>query len=215
MAVQKNRIELYEKFKLQVDLLVLACKNFDDGHEIASYHLAITLRVLLHDTHTSVSGLTHIRKKGIQFLDTASDMLPDSTYLGLVYRSFNNVHDGIGGEVLYKPNFTNGFHLKNKKWSSFQEWWKKIVFRNINGTSLTREELILKVANREGGAHIDKIIDQKYELFSKNYSGGTTVMGMKSGIVRQFDNVPVLPAVRQVAYELLSSLENATLTNVQ
>jgi len=36
-------------------------------------------------------------------------------------------------------------------------------------------------------------------------------MGIKSGIVRQFDNIPVLPAIRQVAYELLGTLKNANL----
>lgn len=207
----KNPQELYSKFKLQVDLLKLSCANFDSGQEIAGYQLATTIRVLVHDTNSSTSALTHINKKTINFLDTSFNETSNTTYLGLVYKYAANVHDGIGGEVLYKPIFTSDFHSKNKNFVLFDTWWNKVVFKNLNGTSLTRKELILKLANQEGGAHIDKKIDDKYELFSKHYSGGITIKGTKSGIVRTFDNIPILPSARQVAFELLTSFQVANL----
>ncbi len=210
----KNFDELYKKFKLQVDLLNLSCANFDSGQEIAGYQLATTIRVLVHDTNTSTSALKHIEKKNITFLDTSHKERPNSTYLGLLYSYAEGVGNGSDGIVLYKPNYTNVYNPNYKSeesWVSFDDWWNKIIFRNINGTSLTRRELILKIANKEGGAHIDESVDNKYELFSKHYSGGIRITDRNTGAIRIFDNIPVLPAARQIAFELLKSFQNASL----
>jgi hypothetical protein len=63
----------------------------------------------------------------------------------------------------------------------------------------------------EGGAHIDDEIDELYDKFRHHYSSGTIMRGIISGTIRTFDNVPVLPAIRQIGYELLESFKNAGL----
>lgn len=212
--VSRSIIELDEKFHQQVDLLNLANQNFDDGKEFAALNIATTLRVLLHDTNQSTSVLTHIGKKQIDFYETSNqDIHPQSVYLGLIIKGISGVSDGQGGSVLYRPIFTSDFHFINKNWADFSTWWSKIIFRNIDGTSLSRKELVLAIANQEGGAHIDPKVDEKYDKFRHSYSGGMKIIGMNSGIEREFDNIPVLPSVRQVSFEVIESFIKAGLIN--
>lgn len=119
------------------------------------------------------------------------------------------MQDGQGGDVLYKPTFTSDFHLRNKNWIDFNSWWNKKILINENGDSLTRKQLVLFVANQEGGAHIDPQIDEIYDKFRHSYSGGIRIYGSKSGIERKFDNIPVFPTVRQISFEVMESLKNA------
>lgn len=211
-SIQRTQNEILGKFREQVELLNLANTNFDEGKEISALNIATTLRVLLHDTTSSTSALTHIGKKSIDFYDTTLDDLhPQSVYLGLVIKYFSGVNDGVGGEVLYKPLFSNEFHFRNKTWTDFNYWWDKIIFRNPDNTILTRKELVLSVANQDGGAHIDTKVTKKFDKFRHSYSGGFTIKGIKSGIVRKFDNIPVNPALRQISFELIESFKNVGL----
>jgi hypothetical protein len=76
---------------------------------------------------------------------------------------------------------------------------------------LSRKELVLAVANKDGGAHIDIKITEKFDKFRHSYSGGTTIKGSKSGIVRKFDNIPINSALRHISFELIESLKKANL----
>jgi len=124
---------------------------------------------------------------------------------------FSGVNNGIGGDVLYKPVFSSEFHFKNKNWTDFDSWWNKIIFRNPDDTTLSRKELVLSVANKDGGAHIDMEVTKKFDKFRHSYSGGTTIKGINSRIVRNFDNVPVNPALRQMSFEVIESFKNSKL----
>lgn len=209
--IRRTDTELFAKFREQVELLELANSNYDSGIEIAALNIATTIRVMVHQTSGSTSALTHISKNHIEFLDTCTDDSdPFSVFLGLLQKSFIGVNDGIGGVVLYEPLFKSQFPL-SKSWSSFDSWWNKIIFRNPDNTTLTRKELVLTVANKDGGAHIDKSITANFDKFRHSYSGGFTIKGINSGIVRDFDNVPINPALRQVSFELIGSFKNAGL----
>ena len=194
----------------QIELLELANHNFDTGREVAALNIATILRVLLHDTAQSHSLLDQLGIKNIDFLDTSHDLHP-GTYLGLIIKYFSDVHDGKGGVVLYKPTFTSDFHLRNRYLLNFDTWWNKNIFINPNGDSLSRKQLILFISNQEGGAHIDPLIDEVFDKFRHSYSGGIRVLGSISGIERDFDNIPVLPSIRQISFEVIESLRNANL----
>lgn len=202
--------ELQERLMQQVALLNLSNENFDAGGEIAALNIATTIRVLLHNTSKSHSLFDQLGIKNISFLDTSHN-LHAGTYLGLIIKFISGVQDGQDGEVLYKPTFTSAFHSKNKNWIDFDSWWNKEIFINEDGDSLSRRQLILLLTNQEGGAHIDPEIDEIFDKFRHSYSGGLRIIGSKSGIEREFDNIPVLPAARQIAFELIESMKNAGL----
>jgi hypothetical protein len=212
---QRTTDDLGNKVKDQILLLKLACQNYDAGIEIAALNIATTLRVLLHDTTkidgspNSTSALTHINSKNIEFLNTCRiNNRPDVTFSGLIRHVINGVNDGIGGTANYHP--TLGQSSVNE-WRDFTSWWNAIVFQNPNGTSLTREMLVKIAANQEGGAHVDSRIDEIFDTFRHEYSGGVSIRGIHSGVIKAFDNVPVYPAIRQVGYEVLESLKKVNL----
>jgi hypothetical protein len=209
--IHRTTEDLEKRFHDQVTLLRLACENFDNGLEVAALNIATSIRVLVHDTASSMSALTHMQSKNISFLDNASQIrTTGGTYLGLTYNEFNGVNDGQGGSVNYRPFFKSPW-ANHKDWLDFDLWWNNTVFQNPSGSSLSRKTLVLKAANQEGGAHIDSSIDNQFDAFRHQYSGGMTIKGIKSGIVRDFDNIPVLPAIRHVGFEILETLKHANL----
>lgn len=208
--IDRQAGELREKLNQQIELLILANENFDRGKEITALHIGSIIRVLLHQTNQSHSLFDQLDIKKIPFFDTAHN-INKGKYLGLIIKFMSDVTDGKGGEVLYKPIYTSDFHFKNKNWIDFDSWWNKKIFINGNGDSLTRKELILFLANQEGGSHVDPQIDEIYDKFRHSYSGGVKIFGGSSGIERKFDNIPVFPAARQISFELLETLKNAEL----
>jgi len=214
-SIARTIEDLTNRFNIQVELLKLACSNYDGGIEIAGFNIATSIRVFVHDTHLSTSALTHINNKAIQYLDTCNiNPNPAITFTGLIYKSFNGVHDGQGGTALFRPLFTNSFHSKINNWINFNTWWNAVIFQNADGAILTRKTLVLTAANQEGGAHIDDEIDELYDKFRHSYSSRTVLKGTITGAIRGFDNVPVLPAIRQIGYELIKSFENAGLITI-
>jgi hypothetical protein len=83
------------------------------------------------------------------------------------------------------------------------EWWKAPVFWHPNGLTLSRKELVLSVANKDGGAHVDPELGQAYAHFSREDG-----IGMRADMAsRQLILGATDVAVRQIAHETLRSLE--------
>jgi hypothetical protein len=209
--IQRSPDDINNKVKDQVQLLKLACLNYDNGNEIAALNIANTLRVLLHDTTyadgtpNSISALTHISKKNIGYLDTCRPNTNTKlTFTGLIGYLIEGVHDGIGGTAKYYPLLNKSL---TNDWLDFNTWWNGVIFQTPSGSTLTRQVLTIKATNQEGGAHIDENIDERFDNFRYHYSGGVSVKGIKSGVVKAFDNIPVYPALRQIGYEVLESLK--------
>jgi hypothetical protein len=68
---------------------------------------------------------------------------------------------------------------------------------------MSRRELILHVAETDGGAHVDPALDEAYMDLSRNNSLGW--MLREGDVVRPFPP-PVLPCIRQIAHEVLITL---------
>ena len=79
------------------------------------------------------------------------------------------------------------------------------MIRDKNGETFARKELVLALANKDGGAHVDPQLDERYASLSRLNSLGWQV---QTGDIRlPPDNSVVAANVRQIAYELLTSLE--------
>ena len=66
--------------------------------------------------------------------------------------------------------------------------------------------MVLTVANKEGGTHIDPKLDEAYANLSRFNSLGWKVF--MSGVEKDFNNTPVLPSIRQIAHEVLKTLKD-------
>jgi hypothetical protein len=163
----------------------------------------------MHDTNKSTSLLSHLGKKGDKFLSTNVRDTSERVHLGLVRRINVGVDDGVGGEAKYWALCDERYFPSPKKVAMLDqiEWWDKEKIFQSTTSHLTRRDLILQMTNREGGAHFDDKIQKKYDEFRHSWSGGSTLVGTKSGVVRGYDNIPVRPAVRQIGYEVLRTFK--------
>ena len=93
------------------------------------------------------------------------------------------------------------------RWVSFDEWWSEIVFDDRKGNTLTRKQLILTLANKEGGAHVDPNLSPAYEAIAKKNALGWFV-STPDGKVPLPGRVELF-GMRQVAHEILRTLEKS------
>jgi hypothetical protein len=200
---------LKDKYKDFLELIKCLSESYDTTRkEILALSISTAIRVLVHDTNHSTSLLSHLNKKNVEFLSTSCPNKQEAVYLGIVRRINLGVKDGVGGEAKYWPLCNEEYFPmpKNKKYLPFEIWWDKEVIFKSKKSTLTRKDLILSVANKDGGAHFDNKVQKKYDDFRHSWSGGSTLIGISSGEKRGYDNIPTYPAIRQIAYELLKTL---------
>ena len=207
VSIENNLKEKYDEF---LELLMILCDSYDSlDKEILALPISTAIRVLVHDTENSTSLLKHLEKKDVEFLSTNHKTTNENIHLGLVRRINVGVKNGIGGEARYWPLCNEKYfpmpNSNNKL--PFINWWETEIIFSSHNSFLTRKDLVLSVANKDGGAHFDQKVQKKYADFRHTWSGGSTLVGTKSGIKRGYDNIPIYPAIRQIGYELLCTLK--------
>lgn len=166
---KRTHQELEQLLREQLQFLRSSADAFDGGFEGEAKRLALTIRVLLHDTKRSKSLLGQLAQVPDAFVDTA---LPDEpgnigAYHGLVGVQ---IGAGPGGYVAMLDDTLVRRSL------SFDEWWSAPVFRDGKGDVLSRRDLVLVAANQDGGAHVDPSLDETYARLTKDNSMGWNVV---------------------------------------
>ena len=196
--------ELLAHLKEQITFMKQSAISYDNGFEGEGKRLAVVIRVLVHDTSQSTSLLTLLGRKNILFYDSATDYNPrnllPSSCLTMMRLSTKSGADYVAPLDNLSPS-----RNKNKK-VSFDEWWGKIVCKDNANNLFTRKDLVLTVANKEGGTHIDPKLDQAYANLSRFNSLGWKVF--MHGEEKDFNNTPILPSIRQIAHEVLKTLKD-------
>ena len=205
--MQQTKAELLNHMKEQISFMLASAESYDHGFEGEARRLAVSIRILVHDTSQSKSLLTQIGKKDIGFLDTASsfnanNLLPINCLTMMRLTSKNGVASGS-----YIAPLDNLSPARANVKIPFDNWWSgNIIYRDNRRNTFTRKHLVLNVANTDGGAHVDPKLDKAYAQFSRFNTLGWKVF--KSGIAEDFANTPVLPSIRQIAQELFKTLKD-------
>jgi hypothetical protein len=194
--IKLSQEELFSHFDEQLQFLIRSCDAYDEGFENEAKRIAVTIRILLHDTANSKSLLGLLGKLDTQFHDTSDEFVEESalSYHGLTSISLNFA------ETKYIPRL-DGY--LDTKLITFEEWWNKIIFGDSSGRTITRKELILTAANQDGGAHVDADLNTSYADLKKNNSLGWMASDGKNQT--PLAN-PERAAIRQIAHEVLKSL---------
>lgn len=200
---QLSNEDLRAHLKEQISFLYLSSLAYDRGFFSEGKRLAVTLRIMLHDTSNSTSLLTLLNKKNILFYDTALEFNPNNMLptLGLVM-----VELSTGGASGFRPPLDSTYRSQRGK-IPFEPWWNEIVIASgctdPNPFRITRKDLVLTIANKDGGAHIDKKLDDIYAKITRSpylyVFKSTGKVDLQS---------PELPSIRQIAYEVLKSLKD-------
>lgn len=176
--------------------------SFDSGTVGEAKRLATTIRVLLHDTKQSKSLLLQLgTKHAMRYLDTA---LPHNPHNLLAPHGLVGLRMETGAGARFWAPLDNLSPMRPNRMIAFADWWNAIVIVDSRKARFSRRELVLALANQDGGAHVDPNLDRDYALLTR-----TNTIGWQAS--KGEDTWPIadveLHSVRQVAYELLVSLE--------
>lgn len=170
-----------------------SCASYDRGFSDEAIRLAVVIRVLIHQTRHSTSLLTHLNATKIHLLSTCPHV-PMSDVL--IYFGLGAIKNGKYCAHLEKASFRRMVHVS--------EWWNEVVYVLGEDTKLTRREIVLAAANKDGGAHVDTNLTPQYEKLIGFLKIGTWA---DSGNREWRDANMHFAALRQMAYELLNSPE--------
>ncbi len=199
MGGGRGETEVRRLVREQLGFLRVSAAVYDVGGEAEAKRLATSIRVLLHDTSRSISLLSQAGvKDALEYVDTAARtgslarMLPEGSSI---------VPTGLAGAERYRPLLGNLPPERLTRRLPFLGWWRTVVVRLTTGQMWTREDAVLVVADKEGGAHVDPDSHPTYAALVDGGLGWTRPDGRPS------DGDPALAVVRQVAWELERTLE--------
>lgn len=198
----RERPNLLGQLGEHVDFLKASATAFDSGFEAEAKRLAVSLRVLLHDTNSSHALLDQLDiKNKLKFLETSAPMDPYSLgpTTGLVFMQVS-LSDPSG---MYVAPLGNLPPPRIKPPVQFDAWWTNTIYDDKKAT-WSRKKFVLTLANIEGGAHVDPKLNAAYErLVTANGLGWTA---QTPAGPQPFAGSPVAASVRQITYELIETL---------
>lgn len=200
MKIELSNSELQEHLEEQIEFMECSASSYDSGFEGEIKRLAVSVRVLVHDTGRSTSLTTLLNKKDVAFVDTSFpfDENNKMTHSGLVQVSLGS-RRSRPLPLLDDGPFSRAI--------SFDAWWNGIVFVDKDRNEFSRKDIVLSLANKEGGAHVDKKLDKKYSDLRKNNTLGWHDVTSDGKQAPSADQVPA--TMRQIAHETLKTLKEA------
>ena len=194
--------QLEEDLQRQIRLLRNSTKLFDEGEIDEACSIATRIRILVHDTGPSKSLL--FKQLGI------TDLLLYDTALAESKSSLGPYHGLVGIELSQSPQWGWFPHCfvdpaADSQKLDFNAWWNAVVLQD-NQVVFTRKAIVLALCNKDGGAHIDPDLDERYERLEKSkefaykFGSGTRTLTPRAGAG--------LSTVRQIGYEVMLSVKD-------
>lgn len=198
--IQRPKDELKRELIEQLQLLRHSCQTFDNGLEAAGKYISLNLRVLLHDHRQSRALLDQLGFRLGHYLTSAPPLNPRnlSTECNLVTMRFSSV------EARYLPLIAAGGGPIPLQSIPFVNWWNDPVLKDNRNRTFCRRELVLNVADTDGGAHVDPELEEAYMAISRENSLGW--LFVNSNATSALEGRPELACMRQIAHELLSTI---------
>ena len=195
--IAQSQADLETHLVEQVDFLISSAQAYDQGTTAEAKRLALSLRVLLHETASSHSLLRQVGLRVRKFVDSAKDVVVGNllTHSPLVAL---NVRFGHFVPLLDSEYFETSF-------SDFDPWWSRTIFVDKEGHELSRKDIVLFMANQDGGAHVDPGLEARYRALSRDNSLGWEHQNKRSGLTMPVSGSE-RAAVRQIAHEVLKTL---------
>jgi len=194
-----SREDLDRCFNNQLKLLLHYINEYDKGERYFSRPISGIIRLLVHDKGGAKSILSQVGRKEIMFYDTSFPVCEKSE---VSYSGITTIAYSKNNEFMYvAPLDRDG--VGPIKMVDFISWWRSEIFIDARGNHITREDLVLSMAEQDGGVHKDSGLNQPYADLSRNNS-------MRWVIENGVSSAPLYgveeAAVRQIAHELLKTL---------
>ena len=169
---------------------------YEEGAHFEALSTATIVRVLLYDTGASTSLLTHLGKKETtRFLDSRST---GNLYMPCIANDYGGFQPRT--RMPYKP-------YREKDFYAFEEWWDQQPFK-VRGFDFNRRDLITKIANQEGGTHVDEDQDARIATLRGTDSRWRLIDGDETLPMRGEELASVCAIGEEVLFSLTSEPEN-------
>ncbi len=159
--MKQNRVpvsnaNLQEKLKNQLRHLKRSMVAFDGGHEEVYEQIAICLRILFHSKGQSKALANQLSLLEYPVIAYGFTFFPDNLIPESCLTAMRMGHDGIS----YIP-LLDQIPIPPRQ-LSFQNWWEEPVIRDNKPKVFSRKDLVLNIAETDGGGHVDSGLDEDY-----------------------------------------------------
>lgn len=204
MAISRSkRARFTEKFHEQLRFLERSCQAFDQGAEDEAIRLAASLRIIFHSTSRVTSLVTHLRLAPRKMLSSTRGLGDWKDYLSIQLD-------------LVSPQPVKALPILGTQFKelTIEKWWSEEPVFIYLGKGHSRRQIILSIADKDGGAHVDEKLEEYYEhLCAGEYGIGIQTDNLEfdgkhpfeQGITHYPKNVH-LALVRQFAHEVLATV---------
>jgi tetratricopeptide (TPR) repeat protein len=198
---------LKEHLKRQLGFLKRSCEIFDQGNEDEAIRIAVTLRTLFRDTRNSTSLMKLLGQMDtVQLLSTLETEKDEPRLKQINIKEFVPVMLTSNGKKPY-------LDASNKKRMLSLDNWLNEKILILNGKRFSREDIIITAANKDGGTHVPKKLNQKAKFLKKSI-GKYTILENKRHITNELNNHHFF-ILRQLAYEVLNSRKLYELNGIE
>ena len=204
MRTIQDRDSFQAHLRKQLGFLERSCSAYDKGFRDEAVRAAVVLRVIFHRTSKSTSLLSHLGATHVKVLSTVDPVSysQDAIDRGDVqFQGMVQIRMGSRGVELRPGLGDRGFEASIPA----MNWWNQLVWVVGPGAAFRRRDIVLQVANRDGGAHVDRNLTREYEMLKRD-------IGVHYYVARPdgtSENGPLrdahLVSLRQMGYEVLHS----------
>lgn len=215
---RRTHTELLSLLEDEVYFLQSGSERYDAGKIIEAKQLSTRLRILLHQTNKSHALINQLRLNDqLTWVDTAglvdlTNLHPKESCLTLT-----KVTAGPQATKEFVPKCDvpalppvrdkNGREVEAGGRIPFDEWWNNPVVRDATTAAMySRSQLVLALANQEGGAHYDPKIRAAYAAIVESDWLSWVIVTGSSDAPKPYSDNPVMASVRQIAWEVLESI---------
>lgn len=197
VTVQQSRLE--ERLVEQLNFLQKSMRDFDAGDTSEFRRMSVALRILLHKSRTSSPLVEQVGLESLDFVSYATplnskNLISEFCLSAIELRSDHAKLVPILGTGPIPPRNV-----------SVDTWKNEPVLRDDHRHVFSRWDIVLAVANQDGGAHVDGKIDEAYHRLANENSIGFVQSGPNGE--KPIEHIEKT-YVRHISWEALQSIEN-------
>ena len=213
-----KREDLGELLIEQIGFLDASCAAYDAGVIAEHKRLALTIRVLVHDTGSSQSLLNQLGiKEAVRLIDGTAPGFGNLPSIGSNSVTSQAAFAVIGyypAFVEWLPAFRAGGLVGTTPRQGFDPWWKDVKMIDSHQEKFNRRRLVLQVANTDGGGHVDPKLEAAFRNLSRGGSMGFRAAGgsieFSADPAAERSRISPVPAsIRHIAEELRVSIRES------
>lgn len=198
--ISQSSAELKNHLLESLEFLIKSCIFYDSGDIAEGKRISLELRKLLHDTGKCTSILSNLKLKNTNFISTSCGYNEKNLISTFALTSIKMSCNNNESSAEYVPFLDDNY----KNTIPFDQWWNDIIIYDMNKNKFLRKDIVLFIADQDGGAHVDEGLEQRYYDLTRNNTVGFKFFNKNEE--RDLENVH-LATVRQIAHEVIRTFE--------